>query len=276
MDTPTLANALSSTGPEVTLGHQPARDMRTYIVDNSADGMFTVDRALFSDPELFELEMKYIFEGTWVYLAHESQLLRPHDFYTTAIGRQPVILMRNQEGEIGGFVNACAHRGATVCLAKRGNQKILTCPYHGWSYNTSGALVSVKDHATGAYPEAFERLDHGLTRVPRLASYRGFLFGSLNPAVPDLETHLGAARLFIDMVADQAPEGWEVVKGSADYTYAGNWKLQVENGVDGYHFDIVHRTFLGVIQRRMAAGKDGVRALDAGRLGTPAIANGCY
>ncbi|HKA53971.1 MAG TPA: aromatic ring-hydroxylating dioxygenase subunit alpha [Candidatus Binatia bacterium] len=276
MGTSTFADAGSGSGPEVTFAHRPVRDVRTYVVDNPEDGMFTVDRALFSDPDLFELEMKYIFEGTWVYLAHESQLARPHDFYTTSIGRQPVILMRDQAGEIGGFINACPHRGATVCLTKRGNQKVLTCPYHGWSFNTSGALVGVKDHATGAYPPAFDRLDHGLTPVPRLANYRGFLFGSLNPAVEDLPTHLGEARLFIDMVADQAPEGWEVVKGSADYTYAGNWKLQVENGVDGYHFDIVHRTFLGVIQRRMAAGKDGVRALDAGRLGTSAIANGCY
>jgi len=276
MGTHTVAADVRHTNLDVTRARQAARDVQSYIIDNPQEGMFTVDRALFSDPELFELEMKYIFEGTWVYLAHESQVSRPHDFYTTAIGRQPVILMRNQAGEIGGFLNACAHRGATVCLVKRGNQKILTCPYHGWSYNTSGALVSVKDHATGAYPEAFERLDHGLTRVPRLANYRGFLFGSLNPDVEELETHLGETRLFIDMIVDQAPKGWEVMRGSADYTYAGNWKLQAENGVDGYHFDVVHRTFLGIIQRRVTAGKDSIRAIDAGRLETPGIANGSY
>jgi benzoate/toluate 1,2-dioxygenase alpha subunit len=184
--------------------------------------------------------------------------------------------MRNQAGEIGCFLNACPHRGATVCLTKRGNQKVLTCPYHGWSFNSSGTLVSVKDYASGAYPEAFDRLDHGLARAPRLASYRGFLFGSLNPAVEDLETHLGEARFFIDMIVDQAPHGWEVVKGSADYTYAGNWKLQAENGVDGYHFDIVHRTFIGVIQRRTTAGKDTVRAVDVGRLEKPGVGSGCY
>jgi benzoate/toluate 1,2-dioxygenase alpha subunit len=238
--------------------------------------MFTVDRNIFTDPIIFDLEMKYIFEGTWIYLAHESQLRQPHDFYTTAIGRQPIILMRNQLGEIGGFLNACPHRGATVCLSKRGNQKVLTCPYHGWSFNTNGTLVSVKDHAAGAYPPSFDRFDHGLTRVPRLTNYRGFIFGSMNPAVPPLETHLSGARSFIDMIADQAPQGWEVVKGSADYTYAGNWKLQAENGVDGYHFDIVHRTFMGVIQRRVAAGKDSVRALNVERIDKPEIATGCY
>jgi benzoate/toluate 1,2-dioxygenase alpha subunit len=276
MGTHTFESRESYASPEVTLARQPRRDVRAYIVDDPQEGMFTVDRALFSDPELFELEMKYIFEGTWIYLAHESQLSQPHDFYTTSIGRQPVILLRNQAGEIGCFLNACPHRGATVCLSKRGNQKILTCPYHGWSFNTNGTLVSVKDHATGAYAESFECLDHGLARVPRVASYRGFIFASLNPAVEDLETHLGEARLFIDMIVDQAPQGWEVVKGSADYTYAGNWKLQAENGVDGYHFDIVHRTFMGVIQRRTAAGKDTVRAIDVQKLGTPTFANGSY
>jgi benzoate/toluate 1,2-dioxygenase alpha subunit len=272
----TFESEVRHTGRGATLVRQATHDVQSYLVDNPEEGMFTVDRALFSDPALFELEMKYIFEGTWVYLAHESQVARPHDFYTTSIGRQPVFLTRNQAGEIGCFLNACPHRGATVCLVKRGNQKVLTCPYHGWSFNTSGALVGVKDYATGAYSEAFERFDHGLARVPRLANYRGFLFGSLNPAVEDLPAHLGEARVFIDMIADQAPQGWEVVKGSTDYTYAGNWKLQAENGVDGYHFDIVHRTFMGVLQRRAVAGKDSIRALDAGRLETPGIANGCY
>jgi len=263
-------------GVDSPLARTPTRDVQSYIVDSPQDGMFTVDRNIFTDPAIFDLEMKYIFEGTWIYLAHESQLPKPHDFYTTAIGRQPIILMRNQHGEIGGFLNACPHRGATVCLSKRGNQKVLTCPYHGWSFNTNGTLVSVKDHAAGAYPQSFDRFDHGLARVPRLTNYRGFIFGSLNPAVPPFETHLSGARVFIDMIADQAPQGWEVVKGSADYTYAGNWKLQTENGVDGYHFDIVHRTFMGVIQRRIAAGKDSVRALDVERIDKPEVGTGSY
>src|SRR5690606_15553825 len=110
MGTRTFEPDVHHTGRDVSLTRQPTRDVQAYIVDNPQGGMFTVDRALFLDPELFELEMKYIFEGTWVYLAHESQLPHPNDFYTTTIGRQPVMLMRNQAGEIGGFLNACAHR----------------------------------------------------------------------------------------------------------------------------------------------------------------------
>ena len=251
-----------------------ARSFGGYVVD--AEGMFTVDRAVFLDPGLFELEMEYIFEGTWSYVAHESQLPQPHDFYTTTMGRQPVILIRDENGEIGGFINTCPHRGTMLCQERSGHRKTLSCPYHGWCFSSNGTLVDMKDDATGAYPDGFSRLDHGLMRIPRLRNYRGFLFGSLNAEVPDLETHLAAARVFIDMIVDQAPEGLEVVKGSADYSYSGNWKLQAENGVDGYHFDIVHRTFVGVIQRRMNSGKDTVRALDAGRLAAPELASGCY
>jgi benzoate/toluate 1,2-dioxygenase alpha subunit len=260
----------------VALPDHIEKGIQTYIHDQPERGEFTVDRSIFTDPDIFDLEMRYIFEGNWIYLAHESQLPHPHDFYTLTLGRQPIVLMRNKAGEVGGFLNVCPHRGATVCLAKRGNQKILTCPYHGWSFNTDGTLVGVKGHATGAYPESFDRLDHGLVPIPRLANYRGFLFGSLNPAVDDLVTHLGEARMFIDMMVDQAPQGLEIVRGSTDYTYNGNWKLQTENGVDGYHFDIVHRTFIGVIQRRVATKTDAVRAVDVGRLEKPGIASGCY
>ena len=272
----THESARGHNGHAIDLNGESKRTMHSYVVDEPETGMFTIDRALFIDPELFELEMEYIFEGSWVYLAHESQLSQPNDFFTTTVGRQPIVLMRNQAGEIGGFINTCPHRGATVCLAKRGNQKILTCPYHGWSFNTNGGLVGIKDHSTGAYPVAFEGLDHGLARLPHLVNYRGFLFGSLNPDVPDLEDHLGTARHCIDMLVDQAPEGLEIIPGSTDYTYAGNWKLQAENGVDGYHFDIVHRSFLGVIQRRTAAQHDAVQTLDVQRLDAASLRTGGY
>jgi benzoate/toluate 1,2-dioxygenase alpha subunit len=274
MDNAVIADVIHQPARFRSQDGQSDRGFDGYIVDEP--GMFTVDRAVFTDPGLFELEMKYIFEGNWIYLAHQSQLPRPHDFFTTTLGRQPVILIRDEHGEIRAFINTCPHRGARLCREKSGHRKILTCPYHGWCFSSNGMLVNIKDDATGAYPDGFSHLDHGLTRVPRLSNYRGFIFGSLNPEVCDLEANLGPARTFIDMIVDQSPEGLEVVAGSTDYTYWGNWKLQVENGVDGYHFDIVHRTFVGVIQRRMNYGKDAVRALDVARLAAPELANGCY
>src|SRR6476619_5620032 len=100
MATHPAASHRRQTDLSVTPPPQFTRNLEAYVVDDPQDGMFTVDRNIFTDPVIFDLEMKYIFEGTWIYLGHESQLPQPHDFYTTTIGRQPIILMRNQLGEI--------------------------------------------------------------------------------------------------------------------------------------------------------------------------------
>ena len=234
-------------------------ELDSLLIDRPQDGLFEVNRRLFTDEELFELEMKHIFEGTWIYLCHESQVANPHDHFTTHIGRQPVIVSRDGDGQLHCFVNACAHRGATLCRTARSNSKFLTCPYHGWVYDSAGRNVEIKDHTTGAYPPVFEQQDHNLKHIARLASYKGFVFGSLNPDVPSLEDHLADAKPFVDMIDAMSAQGAEVLKGYSTYQYRGNWKMQAENGIDGYHFTTIHANYVGVIARRMkasAAGKD--------------------
>lgn len=126
----------------------------TAVVDDPQTGDFRCRRDVFTDVELFELEMKYIFESNWVYLAHESQLPSKNDYLTVWIGRTPVILNRAKDGGLNGVVNACAHRGAKLCRRKRGNQPLFVCPFHGWSFKTDGTLLRAKDASTGAYPES--------------------------------------------------------------------------------------------------------------------------
>ena len=101
--------------------------------------------------------------------------------------------------------------------------------------------------------------------MARFESYRGFLFGSLNPDVVPLVEHLGEAAKIIDMIVDQSPEGLEVLRGSSTYVYDGNWKLQTENGADGYHVSAVHWNYAATTSRRKEAEQvDNVRAMDAG------------
>ncbi len=227
--------------------------MAGWLVRNPATGEFKLDREVFLDEALFELEMRHIFEGNWVYVAHESQLSKPHDFLTTSIGRQPVLLTRQANGEIGGFVNVCSHRGARVCRQKRGNQKIFSCGFHGWSYDSNGTLVNVTDEKGGAYPPGFDRKNLGLKPVARLENYRGFIFASLNADSVPLTEYLAGARAFIDMYVDQAADGkFELLRGATRYTYKGNWKLQVENGLDGYHVPTVHANYVMTVTRRVA------------------------
>ena len=232
-------------------------------------GLYRVHRRMFTDPEIFELEMKYIFGGTWVYLAHESQLARPHDFMTTFIGRQPVIVTRDGDGQVRAFINACQHRGTVVENLGHGNKKIFMCPFHGWCYRSNGELADCGESPKAGYSASFDKTTLNLKAVSKVESYRGFIFGSLNPVVPSLVEHLGEAAKCIDLLVDQHPEGkLEILRGTQSYTFDGNWKLQAENGVDGYHVNTIHANYVQTVGRRqrMLADKDPVKAVDVGAI----------
>lgn len=236
------------------------------VQDNADTGLYRCKRNIFTDPELFELEMKYIFEGNWIYLAHESQIPNKNDYFTGFMGRQPIVISRSRQGELNAFINACSHRGAMLCRHKRGNKSTYTCPFHGWTFNNTGKLLKVKDPNEAGYPDQFNTDgSHDLTKVPRFESYRGFLFGSLNPDVKPLAEHLGEAAKIIDLIVDQSPEGLEVLRGASTYVYDGNWKLQTENGADGYHVSATHWNYAATTSRRKEAEQvDNVRAMSAG------------
>ena len=193
------------------------------LVEDFESGEFKLHRSVFTDQTLFDLEMKYIFEGNWVYLAHESQIPNNNDFYTTHIGRQPVLIARNKNGELNAMINACSHRGAQLCRHKRGNKATYTCPFHGWTFNNSGKLLKVKDPSEAGYSDCFNHEgSHDLKKVARFENYKGFLFGSLNADVLPLTEFLGETTKIIDMIVDQSDQGLEVLRGSSSYTYEGN------------------------------------------------------
>jgi benzoate/toluate 1,2-dioxygenase alpha subunit len=238
-----------------------AQLLATALQDDPEAGIYRCRRDIFTDAELFELEMKHIFEANWVYLAHESQIPNNNDYFTTYIGRQPVVVTRDKTGELHAVINACAHRGAMLCRRKHGNKGSFTCPFHGWTFSNTGKLLKVKDEKTTEYPPQFgENGSHDLKRVARFQSYRGFLFGSLNPDVAPLEDFLGETKVIIDQIVDQAPHGLEVLRGNSSYIYEGNWKLQMENGCDGYHVSSVHWNYAATMGRRKDTG---TKAVDA-------------
>ncbi|MFI8996775.1 benzoate 1,2-dioxygenase large subunit [Streptomyces sp. NPDC053542] len=236
------------------------------LVEDEENGIHRARRKIFTDEEIFELEMKHIFEGNWVYLAHETQIPEVGDYFTTYIGRQPVVISRSKDGELNALINACSHRGAMLCRRKTDNRTTFTCPFHGWTFNNSGKLLKVKDGRGAGYPEQFNKDgSHDLTKVARFENYRGFLFGSLNPDVLPLTEHLGEATKIIDMIVDQSPEGLEVLRGSSTYTYDGNWKVQAENGADGYHVSATHWNYAATTARRSSGeSANDTKNMDAG------------
>ncbi|MDO6730953.1 benzoate 1,2-dioxygenase large subunit [Marinovum sp. 2_MG-2023] len=237
------------------------------VQDDPENGVFRARRDMFTDEELFELEMKHVFEGNWIYMAHESQIPEPGDYFTLHMGRTPVVITRDKDGELHALVNACSHRGAMLCRFKKRNQKTFTCPFHGWTFSNTGKLLKVKDPKGAGYPEQFNKDgSHDLTRVAKFQNYRGFLFGSLNGDVEPLEDYLGEACKMIDMIVDQSDEGMEVLRGASTYTFDGNWKLQAENGADGYHVSAVHWNYVATTAHRTADGKeDQIKATDASK-----------
>ncbi len=246
--------------------HQKMTDnLKEMLKDDPETFDYRIDRSVFTDEQLFELEMKYIFEGNWIFLAHESQIPNPNDYFSTYMGRQPVMITRDKAGELHAFLNTCTHRGATLCRHKKGNKSSFTCPFHGWTFSNNGKLLKVKDQSKEAgYPPDFNAEGKlGLVRVAKFESYKGFLFGSLNADVPSLADFLGEAAKIIDMIVDQAPEGIEVLRGVGLYTFDANWKLQAENGADGYHVTATHWNYAAT-QGHRTDQKDGIRAMSAG------------
>lgn len=242
---------------------QLEKQIRGAVEADPATGHYRGDRSAFTDQEIFELEMKYIFEGNWVYLAHESQIENPGDYYTATVGRQPIVITRTKEGELTALLNTCSHRGATLCRKKQGNKSSFTCPFHGWTFRNDGKLLRARDQKKGGYPESFNTNgSHDLKSLPRFENYRGFLFGSLSADVLPLKEYLGETTKIIDNMVDQAEDGLEVLRGTSTYTYEGNWKLTAENGADGYHVGTVHWNYLSTMSQRNYE-KGGTEAVDA-------------
>ena len=247
------------------------------IEDRPGEGTFTVDRSVFTDEDHCRRELTAVFESGWVFIGLESQLRQKNSFFTTHIGRQPVLVTRDDQGKLGCFLNSCRHRGTILCPFKQGRQKSHVCRYHGWSYDSAGRNVLVTDKDSGQYPAAFDQSDHGLIPVARLGSYRGLLFASLSADVPDLDSHLGDARRFIDLLVDQSPVGEiEFVPGDLVYTFQGNWKLQFENGLDYYHIQSTHSSYVDILAERVKAGtvEDVVLGTDEPGQGSFSFTNG--
>lgn len=200
-----------------------------------------VHRSVYSDPRIFELEMSRVFGRAWLVIGHESQIPLPGDYFLTDMARQPVIVVRHTDHSIRVLINRCSHRGTQVAHIPKGQVANFTCAYHGWTFETDGRVKWVPIRSGyGENAEAtLEQL--ALAPVPRVDSYRGFLFASLATTGPSLIDFLGPLSASFDDMVDRAPDGeLEVAGGVFKHAYNGNWKLMLENHLDGVHPNYVH------------------------------------
>ena len=208
-----------------------------------------VHRSVYTDETIFNLEMERIFGSAWIYVGHESQIKTPGDFVATRIGRKPLLLVRDADGAVRLIHNQCAHRGSMVVASDGGQTNEFRCCYHGWTYHLDGRLKAAP--LLHGYPPHFDSKDPeiAMRRVPRIANYRGFIFGSLAADGPSLDEFLGYMTTSFDDMIDRAPAGrLEVAGGVFKHTYKGNWKLYLENLCDAAHPIFVHQSSIDAAQ----------------------------
>jgi p-cumate 2,3-dioxygenase subunit alpha len=233
----------------MTLMHKSkplAATPRRYVVENVPAGTFRVNRAALADEAVFHDELRSIFDRCWLYVGHESEIPKPGDFRARDVGNRPLVFWHGNDGVRRVFYNSCRHRGALVCRVHEGNSKTMSCFYHAWTYGSDGALNGLPDEE--GFGPNFDRANMSLVSPAKVDSYRGFVFACFDPKAVDLRTYLAGAAEHIDLIADQA-EAMEVVPGAHEYSADANWKLFVENSLDGYHLLPVHITYFEYLEK---------------------------
>jgi carnitine monooxygenase subunit len=203
----------------------------------TVDGFRRVPTRNYYDAERWKLEMDRIFRRVPLVLAFSVEVSQPNSYRALDVMGVPILIVRGNDGVLRSFVNMCSHRGAIVVEDGGGNARRFNCPFHAWSYDSTGALVGIRDRAT------FGDIDMsclGLTALP-VAERAGLVFGGITPGMNfDIDAYLGRYGEMLEHLgfADCVLVGRQAVAGP-------NWKLAYDGYLDFYHLPILHRNTFG-------------------------------
>jgi phenylpropionate dioxygenase-like ring-hydroxylating dioxygenase large terminal subunit len=198
-----------------------------------------VHGSLYTDARVFADEMRRIFLKGWVFVGHESEIPKAGDWVTRRLGLEPVIMVRDEAGEVRVLANRCAHRGTMLCWQAQGSgRRSFQCSYHGWVYSLSGALRSFP----GKSGFNRDKGELGLDRPGQVERYQGFVFANQSGDAGPLAAHLGPGGMaLIDRAVELSPTGKLAIRGGwIGQRIESNWKMWPESDNDGYHLAVAH------------------------------------
>lgn len=203
-----------------------------------------VDSRIYTDPQIFEEELDKIWRNSWVIALHESELPEPLDFRTTTIAREPIVIVRGEDGKVRAFLNVCPHRGALLVRQPSGSlrqpdpggtKNRIVCMFHAWQFDAKGTCVVIPRRAAG-YQDRLQCSQASLKEVACEVGYGGFVWVTLSERPVPLAEHVGGA--FGDILPQLASEPLEVFHHHKVVVQT-NYKLWHDTNSEFYH-DFMH------------------------------------
>jgi nitrite reductase/ring-hydroxylating ferredoxin subunit len=197
-----------------------------------------ISMRVLADPELYRLELKYVFARSWCAVGHVSEIPNAGDFVLRHIGEDPVIVTRTRSGDITCMLNVCAHRGMEVCWADEGNANQFKCPYHGWVYDGEGKLLGApfEQEMYGDWDKSQFAL-----RTAKVDTRCGVIFANFDKSSEPLDEWFGEFGWYFDIMYGKGVEMESIGKGGQRMRVPANWKAAAEqNSGDGYHTVTLH------------------------------------
>jgi len=211
------------------------RIVGAYDPDAPLERAWTIPSEWYTEPGVAALEERTVFSSSWQLVGRAGQVARPGCYITDSIAREPILVVRGDDGRLRGFFNVCRHHAAAVMTEPEGAATNLRCPYHGWTYGLDGRLRGTPDFAGVC---DFDRGAHGLIELA-VSEWEQFVFVRLDPQGPSLEEFLGE-----DLRAQIALlrlDGFQFMERRR-YAFECNWKVFVDNYLDGgYHIPHLHK-----------------------------------
>lgn len=219
----------------------PAFDLRDLDVAPLARAE-TIPAAWYTAPAFHTFDEQQVMGQTWQYVGAAQQVATPGAYVQAAVAGEPLVVIRDAEGALRAFFNVCRHRGGPLVTEGTGTCRMLQCQYHGWTYRLNGALRGVPRFDR---TELFHKEDYGLVPVA-VEVWEGMVFVNLAPSPPPLaDAFVGIPERIAPMTLASKTFAERVV-----YDVACNWKVYVDNYLEGYHIPLVHPELCDLLDYR--------------------------